>query len=915
VNSTVDAIDAAPGNGICATGGGVCTLRAAVIEANALGGADTINVPPGTFLLTIDGDDEGNAVSGDLDIKADLTIVGSGISATILDANGLERMFDVNNGTASISDLTIQGGDVRFNADSGGGINTEPGTNLTMTDVVVQNNLADTGGGMSVGGTITMVDVTIDNNTVDGSGGGVRISAVGNGTLTAVTISNNDALGSNGGGILQEGTSLIATNVTFSGNTSANRGGGLHVLSSATLQNVTFSNNSAAGRGGGFMVFGGSLTLRNTLVAGNTAPQDPDVNGTVTSLGNNLIGNSTGGAGFVASDILDVAPSLGGLADNGGPTQTHALLVGSRGIDEGTGTGGPPTDQRGVSRPLDGDGDTIASFDIGAFELVATDISGLVYHDANTNNAPDAGELGVGTVWVKLLSGGSVIRVVQADPDTGAYTFLTVADGSYSAIVDDNSNPADATPTEPVNWLFQNPATGSLSVTVAGADVTDRDFGLTFDFDLGTDCACGYEDGLFTQVSITVDGNMGDWATVFSDGDNNACDATDDTDLDHSVQSTGRNLLRTAVTWDATYFSMWTQRVGQSSNTQNFVYYADTNADGIQQDGEPVVVAKWQGNTGNVTLELYTYDDLGSGGDPVLDSNGFADGYSMPGDLNFVKTLTMPDGSGQGSTTGNTDGTQMEWTIEWTELGVPVGSAIGWHIGSTNSNPAAAGLGAQIDDNLGGCGGQCTGTNQFAGILPTPIGGGSGEIVYAAHVFTNTGNGTDLFDFTWSWTGDFAPDSVTFYRDLGTVGQYDPGIDLVLTDTDADTDPDTGNLGAGASFDLLIGIALPAGNPTGSTTVTTMATSNFVPGCGGTVTPVSGNVEDTASISPRIVKRGFQADGTPHANGATLPSGMPVKFLIYFANHGGALTDLSVQDVLDPLHGYKAGSMKVDDTL
>ena len=93
---------------------------------------------------------------------------------------------------------------------------------------------------------------------------------------------------------------------------------------------------------------------------------------------------------------------------------------------------------------------------------------------------------------------------------------------------------------------------------------------------------------------------------------------------------------------------MFTQRVGSSNNTQNFVYYADTSNDGILQDGEPVIVAKWQGNTGTVTLEKYTYDDLGSGGDPLLDANGFADGYSMPGDLTLIKTLTMPDGTGPG---------------------------------------------------------------------------------------------------------------------------------------------------------------------------------------------------------------------------------------------------------------------------
>ncbi|NND59760.1 MAG: hypothetical protein HKN49_05780 [Gammaproteobacteria bacterium] len=452
-------------------------------------------------------------------------------------------------------------------------------------------------------------------------------------------------------------------------------------------------------------------------------------------------------------------------------------------------------------------------------------------------------------------------------------------------------------------------------MTVAGADVTDQDLGLTFNFDLAADCTCGYEDGTFTQVPITIDGDVTDWAAVFSDGDNNACDATDDTDLDHPVQSTGRNLLRTAVTWDATYFSMWTQRVGSSNNTQNFVYYADTNTDGIQQNGEPVVVAKWQGNTGNVVLELYTYNDLGSGGDPVLDSNGFADGYSMPGDLTFVKTLTMPDGAGQGSTTGNIDGTQMEWTIEWTELGVPAGSAIGWHVSSTNSNPAAAGLGAQIDDNLGGCGGQCTGSNQFAGIVPTPIAAGGGDIIYAAHTFTNTGNGPDLFDFTWSWTGDFAPASVTYYQDLGTVGEFDPGVDVLLTDTDGDSDPDTGNLAAGATFELLIAIELPDPPASGVSSVTTAATSNFLPGCGGTITPVSGSVNDPLQIASDSFKRAFQVDGTPIADLSTVPSGLLVKFMIYVTNYGGPVSDMSLRDVLDPAFVYQGGTMKVDNTL
>jgi hypothetical protein len=540
-------------------------------------------------------------------------------------------------------------------------------------------------------------------------------------------------------------------------------------------------------------------------------------------------------------------------------------------------------------------------------------ISGNVYHDVNASGTLDAGEQGIGDAWVKLVQGGAVLQVVQADPDTGAYVITGVADGAYDVIVDDNNNAADSTPTAPVNWVFENPATGLLSVTVAGADLTDQDLGLTFDFDLGADCACGYEDGLFTQVGITIDGNMADWALVLSDGDNNACDATDDTDRDHPVQSTGRNLLRVAATWDATYFSMWTQRVGQSNNTQNFVYYADTDADGLLQIGEPVIVAKWQGNTGSVTLELYTYNEVSAGGDPMLDGDGFADGYSLPGDLTLVKTLTRPDGAGQGSTSGSTDGTQMEWTVEWSELGVPAGTAIGWHVGSTNSNPAAAGLGAQIDDNLGGCGGACTGTNQFGGVGGGTIDSKPGETVYGFHPFSNTGNGNDLFDFTWSWSGDFAPASVTFYQDLGVVGEYEPGVDPVVTDTDGDSDPDTGILASGASFDLIVAIESPPPPAAGTTTVTTTATSNFVPGCGATAVPAAASVDDVVQVDPlKLVKRAFQLDGTPIADGSALPTGMPVRFLIYISNPGHLVADASFQDVLDPLFAYVPGSMRYD---
>ena len=78
VNTTADAVDANPGDGVCDDGTGNCTLRAAIMEANALAGADTITVPAGTYTLAIAGTDEDAGATGDLDITDDLTIVGAG---------------------------------------------------------------------------------------------------------------------------------------------------------------------------------------------------------------------------------------------------------------------------------------------------------------------------------------------------------------------------------------------------------------------------------------------------------------------------------------------------------------------------------------------------------------------------------------------------------------------------------------------------------------------------------------------------------------------------------------------------------------------------------------------------------------------------------------------------------------------
>src|SRR5262249_1701893 len=161
-----------------------------------------------------------------------------------------------------------------------------------------------------------------------------------------------------GGGIWNSGT-LMVSNSTLSGNGGGNRGGGIWNSGTATVSNSTLSGNIAncddfSGGGiensgtlmvsnstlfGNFAIFGsggiynvtGTLDLRNTILAGNLVGGfgAPDLLGPLTSSGYNLIGNTSGGSGYAPTDLLNVNPLLGPLANNGGPTLTHALLPGS----------------------------------------------------------------------------------------------------------------------------------------------------------------------------------------------------------------------------------------------------------------------------------------------------------------------------------------------------------------------------------------------------------------------------------------------------------------------------------------------------------------------------------------------------------------------------------------------------------
>jgi hypothetical protein len=294
---------------------------------------------------------------------------------------------------------------------------------LTVDTSVLRGNSARFGGGIQnglYGGQATLIvsDSRLTGN-IASSGGGIfnwNTASVANSTV------DNNSASNDGGGIANEGA-LTATDCTLSGN-SAVFGGGISNSSMAMVTGCTLAGNAASTSGGGiFTPVGLGLTALNNIVAGNTGPIGPDlVGGITTNQGHNLIGNTLGGSGFVASDLLNVNPLLTPLGDFGGPTPTMALLRGSPAIDAGDNANAPATDQRGFARIVNG------TIDIGAFEspglanqtITWTDPAAILSSTALSSTQLNA--------TVEGVTGGPPPGALTYTPDVG--TILTA--GSHT---------------------------------------------------------------------------------------------------------------------------------------------------------------------------------------------------------------------------------------------------------------------------------------------------------------------------------------------------------------------------------------------------------------------------------------------------------------------------------------------------
>ncbi|TWU56569.1 Cadherin domain protein [Rubripirellula tenax] len=341
-------------NDIINAGDGLTSLREAIIAASS---GDTIILGTGTYTVSILGTGENNSLTGDFDINKSLTISGNGAGNTIIDGGALDRVFHIDNASAIVafSDVTIQNG---FTTGNGGGVYIEGGT-ATLDRVVIQGNRGAFGAGIYVNSsaTLNLTDVIIQNNGDGGTTRGGGIESAGTANLLRVTFSGNQA--GSGGGIYTTGT-LDLTNATLSNNSASSSGGGVYSTGTTTITNSTLAFNNA-GNAGGIRRQAGSVSIVNTIISDNTVTSaNADVQGSFSSLGNNLILDVTGGSGFGGTDVVGSSANLGLLADNGGFGKTHAITTSSLAYNAGTATGAPATDQRGVERT--------SLVDIGAFE-------------------------------------------------------------------------------------------------------------------------------------------------------------------------------------------------------------------------------------------------------------------------------------------------------------------------------------------------------------------------------------------------------------------------------------------------------------------------------------------------------------------------------------------------------------------
>ena len=623
------------------TDSGDCTVTDCASIAYAYGKAqagNTINVAAGTYTET-----------SEYDITKSITINGAGATSTIVQAAAsagiaTHRFYKVigSTVTANIQNLTLRYG-VQA---SGGALNIASGT-LNLTNVILSDNQVNNsvstglnGGAISInGGTVNITNSAIINNSVTtsdtssnvrGSGGGLFIGS-GTATLNNVTVSGNSSI-RGGGGLFANGGTLNVNYSTIANNRSNNADGTAY----STLD------------GGGINRNAGTLNLKSSIVAGNkkgtSSPTDNDCNGTITSQGYNLSGNSTGcsisGTGDVTVAASTVFTSvLGSLANNGGSTYTHLLYGGNAAQDaipNGTnscGSGSFTQDQRGSTRPYN------SNCDMGAYESQdaspTVSMSTSVTSPTNTSPIPVTvtfSESVTGFVSGDITTGNATVSNFTGSGSSYSFDLVPSSDGTVTAdiaagVAQDsvlNNNTAsnqislsyDGTP--PAAPIVNSPATSSYTndttPTVSGTSEANVTISVYFDNSLNGTTAADSGGSWSYTPSSALTANTSHTVKV------KATDAVGNNSVDSNTNTFTIDTTAPTITGISRFFPAGA--ITNSTSVDFFVVFSESSLSGV--------------NTGDFTLTT-TGTISGASVSNVSYSNGAS------------ATVTVNTGSGDGT--------------------------------------------------------------------------------------------------------------------------------------------------------------------------------------------------------------------------------------------------------------------------
>lgn len=397
VNNNLDVPDDSPGNGICHPVNGAdntCTLRAAIMEANALGGSHVIALPSGTYTLNRPGAQEESALTGDLDISATIRIVNGTSNRPLIYASQQDRVFDIRaGGSLTLENIAVSGGIANAPGTvRGGGFQVATGAQLSLDRSAVYTNIANIGGAVYNDGNLTIVDSEFYNNAITDDevnvefANGAAVFSRGQLSISRSTFRDNGRIP--GGESLNLVTSAYAihlretgpaspsaalVNTTIAGNTRGIRSEGVPLQ----MDMVTIAGNTGLGLRftPDFDTLGViQLKVRQTVIVGGDAAACNGIDGSLieNNVSNRYNASSDASCGFTGgNDQQNIAyPFLDSLEPYGGRTPVLMPMFSSSIVD----AGGPiclPSfeDQRGKTRPIDGNLDAENGCDLGAVEF------------------------------------------------------------------------------------------------------------------------------------------------------------------------------------------------------------------------------------------------------------------------------------------------------------------------------------------------------------------------------------------------------------------------------------------------------------------------------------------------------------------------------------------------------------------